>query len=391
MKHLWILMIAAVLTLAGCSGKDSNIQPPHALTDITPTVQVNRLWWARVGDGAENSGVRMRPAYADGVIYAASVDGQLRAMDAKTGRTLWKHTRKPHSKADTAYSGGPSVANGLLVICTFDGHVDGLDAKTGKQRWSASLGAEVISAPAIAGNRVIVRTNDGHVHEINATDGSVGWLYDRGSVPLLSLRGNGPLLVANGVVFFGSDDGKLIALRLSDGASLWEQTVSQGEGRTDVDQLDDSDGSLALDGTTLYVGAYHGRLMAINAPSGRPLWNHKLSTYDGIDVGGTTVVAVDDKSDVWAFDASTGDSLWKQDKLKWRWLTTPAVQGTHVVFGDIEGYVQWLTLADGKLAARERLSKDPIRSQPLVVGNIVYVEDTHGHISAYQVGATAVK
>lgn len=391
MKRLWLLTFIAALTLVGCSGKDSNIQPPHELTEFAPTVPVQRLWWARVGDGAESTGVRMRPAYADGVVYAASVNGQLRAMDAKTGKTLWKHTQQSHSKVDTGYSGGPSVANGLLVICTFDGHVDGLDAKTGAPRWSASLGAEVLSAPAIVGDQVIVRSNDGHVHEINAKDGSIGWLYDRGSVPLLSLRGNGKVLVANGVVFFGSDDGKLVALRLSDGASLWDQTVSEGQGRTDVDQLNDSDGALALDGTTLYVGAYHGQLLAINAPSGQPLWNHKLSTYDGIDVGGTTVVAVDDQSNVWAFDTATGDSLWKQDKLQWRWLTTPAVQGSHVVFGDIQGYVHWLNLADGKLAARQRLSKDPIRSQPLVIGNIVYVEDTHGHVAAYQVGPAAAK
>ena len=58
--------------------------------------------------------------------------------------------------------------------------------------------------------------------------------------------------------------------------------------------------------------------------------------------------------------------------------------GKHVVVGDLKGYIHWLQLSDGKLAARERLSHDAIRAQPLVVGNMVYVEDIDGHIGAYR-------
>jgi outer membrane protein assembly factor BamB len=46
-----------------------------------------------------------------------------------------------------------------------------------------------------------------------------------------------------------------------------------------------------------------------------------------------------------------------------------------------------LQTGDGALAARERLSKDAIRAQPLVVGDVVYVEDVEGHIGAYRLTA----
>jgi outer membrane protein assembly factor BamB len=59
-----------------------------------------------------------------------------------------------------------------------------------------------------------------------------------------------------------------------------------------------------------------------------------------------------------------------------------------VVMGDMEGYIHWLQTSDGALAARQKLAKKTaIRAQPLVVGDIVYVEDVKGHIGAYRLSA----
>ncbi|MGB8634297.1 MAG: outer membrane protein assembly factor BamB, partial [Rhodanobacteraceae bacterium] len=66
---------------------------------------------------------------------------------------------------------------------------------------------------------------------------------------------------------------------------------------------------------------------------------------------------------------------------------TPAVQGNTVVVGDREGYVHWLKLSDGSFAARTRMGRDAIRSQPLVLDDgRVIIEDASGNISAWQVG-----
>lgn len=396
MKRIALMAVATLLVLAGCSS-NSNIKPPHELVEITPTVGVTQLWSERVGGGALDTSVRLRPDYANGVIYAASPDGTVQAFDAKSGDTIWVHHSDTHGwfgwgdddRKDAFYAGGPTVANGLFVIGTLDGHVYGLDAKTGKQQWRATVSAGVISSPAIVGKRVIVRTNDGKIFALDADDGSQLWVYDQSSVPLLSLRGNGSLLVARGVVFFGSDDGHLVALRLDNGEKLWSLPLATGEGRTDIERLDDADGSVLLQGNTLYAAAYHGRIMAIDGASARPMWKRDFSTYVSMDVKGNTLVGVDDTSNVWAFDTSTGSDLWKQDKLQWRWLSGPAIQGNYVVVGGLQGYLHWMQIGDGKLAARTSFSNDAIRAQPLVVGDVVYVEDVDGHIGAYRLDTGA--
>lgn len=396
MKRAVMVALVGLVALAGChNAKKENVQPPTPLAkDFKPTVQVTRLWRESVGDGARDSGVRLRPTMVDGVLYADSTDGKLVALDANTGKTLWSKSSRTHGwfgwgdkkRKDAFYAGGPAVSGDLLAVGTLDGHVYGVNAKDGSPRWESTLKSEVLASPVVVGDLVVVRTGDGRVYGLDAASGARRWVYDQTSVPLLSLRGNGPLLVANGVVFFGSDGGKLVALRLDNGEKLWEQKLASGEGRTEIERLDDSDGSIMLDGSTLYGAAYHGNLAAVDGPSGRPLWSHPFSSYASLAVNGNAVYGVDEDSQAWAFDKNGGAEMWKNDKLKYRWLTGPAVQGDYLVVGDIEGYVHWLQSGDGALAARERLSKKAIRAQPLVVGDVVYVEDVEGRIAAYRLG-----
>ena len=398
MKRFWLIVLTgSLVALAGChSFKKENIQPPTPLAkDFKPTVQVSKVWTARVGHGAGASGVRMQPTVVDGVLYAASTDGAIAAYDAASGKELWEKKTRLHGwfgwgdkkRPDAFYSGGPTVSGDLLTVGTLDGHVFGLNTKDGSERWSSTLPSEVIDSPAISGQLVIVRTQDGRLYGLDSSTGERRWVNDQGNVPLLSLRGNGPLLIANGVVFFGSDDGKLVALRLDNGDKLWEHKLSSGEGRTDIDRMNDADGNVLLDGSSLYASAYHGNLTAVDGPSGRPLWARPFSSYTSTAVNGSSLYAVNEDSQVWAFDKSSGADMWKSDALKYRWLSAPSVQGNYVVVGDIEGYVHWLQVGDGALAGRERLSKKAIRSQPVVAGDLVYVVDVEGHIAAYRLGA----
>jgi outer membrane protein assembly factor BamB len=134
----------------------------------------------------------------------------------------------------------------------------------------------------------------------------------------------------------------------------------------------------------VYAGAYHGMVAALIANSGRPLWTHPLSGYTGVALAATQIIAIDADSDVWALDLRTGASDWKQDALKYRWLSGASVMGDYVVVGDLDGYVHWLATSDGKLAARVRLSKHAIRTAPLVVGDTGFVADVDGVVGAYR-------
>ncbi|MEP7042300.1 MAG: outer membrane protein assembly factor BamB [Dokdonella sp.] len=397
MKRSLILVVAATVALSGCNwlktlGKKDNVEPPTPLTEFTPTTQVDRVWNEGIGKGAGDSGARLAPGAGDGRLYAASVDGNVEAFDAATGRTVWQQRLGKRTggwfwwkrgENSLRWSGGPTVAGDLVLVGSLDGQLYALSAQDGKERWNVQMTSEVIAPPAFANGLVVVRTNDGRLAGLDATDGARKWVFDQ-SVPALSLRGNSAPLIANGVVYDGFDNGHVVAIRLQDGVELWSQILSAGEGRTEVERLQDIDGNLVSDGSALFAAGYRGQVAALALDSGRPLWQRDLSSYVGAAVSGNTVVIVDADGNVWAFDRETGVNLWKQDQLKYRWLSAPAIQGKYVAVGDVEGFVHWLTLDEGKFAARERISKKPIEGAPLVVDGTLYVEDVKGHIGAYR-------
>jgi len=396
-----LLLIALVAVLCGCARirgwfndvKSENIEPPTPLVEFPQSLTVQKLWSERIGKGAEKSGARMGVAYADGRIYAASVTGDISAYDAASGHDLWHRSLGSrrgfiwhHGDNSVRWSGGPSASGDLVVVGALDGQVQAFSASNGADLWETQLSSEIISAPAIGNGVVAVRTHDGRVFGLDAKDGHRLWVFDRATVPILSLRGNASPVIDGDAVFVGEDNGKVIALRTTDGAEVWEQQIASGEGRTELERIQDVDGALKVDSGVVYAAGYRGQTAALIAQSGRPLWTHDLSSYGGVALSASQIYAADADSNVWALDLRSGSSEWKQDGLKYRWVSEPAVQGDAVVVGDMEGFVHWLSISDGKFLARTRLAKKPIESAPIVVGDVVYVEDIGGEIGAFRVG-----
>lgn len=385
MRRPGLRRVAVVLGLlaliAGCAGskKKENVEPPAELTEFAPSVNVSKLWSRGVGDGERLLGLRQHPVVNGGRVYAADVEkGELVALDANSGSELWS------VETELRLSGGPGFGEGTLAVGSLKGDVIAFNPDTGSERWRAKVSSEVISTPAIANGIVVVRSNDGRVFGYGVTDGERRWIYDRG-VPSLTLRGNGSPLVVEGVAYLGYDNGQVVALRIEDGVQLWEQTVAIGEGRTELDRMVDIDGEMVADSGELFAASFNGQVLGIALEGGRPLWNREVSSFAGLALGGEKILLSDRDGTVWALDRSTGSALWKQEALAHRWLSTPAIQGNYAVFGDLEGYLHWISLENGELAARERLDKEPIRATPQVDGEVLYAVSIEGQLGAYRI------
>ena len=83
-------------------------------------------------------------------------------------------------------------------------------------------------------------------------------------------------------------------------------------------------------------------------------------------------------------DKASGSAMWSQQALARRSVTGPVIQGDYVVVGDYKGYLHWLRLSDGALAARERGGHDPVIAQPVVADGVLLVQNVDGKLTAYR-------
>lgn len=393
LKHVAGIALVA-MALSGCStvkgwfaGKDAEAKKalePAELVKFDATLKVDRIWSANVGKGEGRIGVRQVPAVADGRVYAAAVEGGVHALDLQTGKEIWEYKpAKEKKKAKLRLSGGPGVGDGVVVIGTLDGQVIALDAADGSEKWRAKVPGEVITAPAVSQGLVFVRSNDGRVTALDAASGEQRW-FNAQELPPLTVRGNAPVAVGPGVLFIGNDDGTLSALAMQDGRPLWEQMIGAPEGRTELERMADVDGAPVLEGNNLYVTSFKNETMAIEGPTGRPLWSRDHGGAGGVAVSSGNVVVTDGQGTVYGLDKTTGAAMWSQQALARRSVTGPVIQGDYVVVGDYKGYLHWLRLGDGALAARARGGRDRVIAQPVVADGVLLVQNVDGKLAAYR-------
>lgn len=188
-------------------------------------------------------GIASSAAVANGLVFVGGRDGKFHAVDATTGNGKWIHDNRGGWTIAS-----PAVYDGVVYFPTSDGtRFKALDANTGAVKFDIRNNAVSFSSPAIAGDLALYGTSDGWLNGIGITDGtmrvrfqtdgsransapytdSTGRMVTRTMYPDRTLDGmmigmrtmmtlgsvlSSPVVVG-GVVYFGSTDGHVYALR----------------------------------------------------------------------------------------------------------------------------------------------------------------------------------
>ena len=330
------------------------------------------LWSANVG-GAD--GFTFLPALAAGSVYAAARDGTVTRLDEKTGERRWR------ADVELRLSGGVGADERTVAVASEEGEVVALDAQTGKVRWRARVSSEVLAPPAVASGLVLVRSIDSRVFAFGADDGKRRWVYQRAPSSLL-VRAPAGITIAGGLAFAGFPGGRLAALALENGALRWEANVALPKGSTELERVADVIGDPAAQGREVCAAAYRSRLACYDAATGRQLWARELAALSGVSLDARYAFVADERGAVHALDRSNGQSVWKQDKLAHRQLSTPLAGGETVAVGDFEGYVHFLARDTGAFVARSSTGGGAVRAMPLRLGAGLLVQTEGGGLYA---------
>jgi outer membrane protein assembly factor BamB len=376
MKHRSLLLVAAMLALAACSSKDKKVDRPAELVDLkSPTVRIQKLWSASVGGGGKKLRLGLGLATAGDKLFAAGRDGDVAAFDLKTGRQVWRVETK------LTLAGGTGVGADVVAVGSADGQVVALSADDGAQRWRADVKGEILSAPAVTEKEVIVRTVDGKLRALAMADGKELWSAEQ-QIPRLTLRGTAAPVVARDVAISGFDNGRVMAVSVADGATVWDSPVSPSHGRTELERLNDIDAAVKVVGEDVFVAGFQGRAAMLALDSGQIWWTRDLSSYRGVDVDDEQMYVSTSQGELVALKRRSGVEVWRDDSLKFRSLSAPAVAGEYVAVADLEGYVHFFDRTTGSLAGRVKTGGDRVTNPPLSVEGNVYVINDQGEIVA---------
>jgi len=379
----YLLIMPLALMLAGCSSMnplnwwsdEDNSEPPAELVEMASSVPARVVWSASIGDGADEQRVKLVPFVERDRVYGANRSGEVRALEATTGRAVWS------VDTELEISGGPGAGEGLVLFGTSNGEVVALERDAGQEKWRAQVSSEVLSVPKAGRGVVVVHTIDGKLFGLDADTGSEKWVYDR-SIPVLTLHGSSSPVIVDGYVICGFASGKLVMLDLQNGDLLWEVTVSAPSGRSELERMVDIDGDPLVIGDVVYAVTYQGEMTAVSIHTGVVLWRRKLSSYAGMGADYGQIYVSDDADHVVSVDPGNGSALWKNKALQYRKLTAPVVLGEHVLVGDFEGYLHFLSRVDGRLQGRLRVAKSAISTPPLVIDGVVYIYADGGEMAA---------
>ncbi|MEN4013560.1 MAG: PQQ-binding-like beta-propeller repeat protein [Chloroflexota bacterium] len=156
------------------------------------------------------------PLVVDGIILAPNADHFLYALSPngsllwkfETGRALWS---KPVSDGELVYQ------------ASMDHNLYAIDLRTGQKVWSVDVGGAVIYSPTLDAEMGVIylTTLARNLMAINASDGSILWQrqFEGGLWTQPAFK--------DGVLFFGDMQGKIYAVSAEDGTEIWSQSVDQ--------------------------------------------------------------------------------------------------------------------------------------------------------------------
>ena len=377
MNIRFLFFIIALIFLSGCSmfGGKEDINPPAKLEPYSERIKLNRVWKASSGK-ITNNNRQIQPILVDTTLYTASSGGVITAFDAETGKTLWNR------KLKLSLSAGIGYGDGLLLAGTEDGEVVALYASNGNPAWVGDAKGGVSASPEGGQNIVVVPTSGDNLVGLSATDGSLVWSLSE-STPRLLLRGRGRPLVVSDVVLAGFDNGKMTLIRLDNGQRLWEVRVGDAIGKTEIERMTDVDARPIIVNNTVYTAAYQSRVIAIDAPTAKMMWENEISTNKDMDVDEKYLYVVAEGDIVYAIDRKSGVTVWEQDKLAYRKLTPPAVLDEYIIVGDSEGYIHVLNSTTGEIEGREKAGGE-LLSQPVTRGQTAWLQTLDGDVIAWQ-------
>jgi alcohol dehydrogenase (cytochrome c) len=271
-------------------------QRHSALTQITPAnakdLTLKWVFQTRTLDKQENT-----PLVVDGVMYTIQSPNDVIALDAATGKTIWTYLHKPAPGTVNPCCGnltrGVAILGDKLFLATLDAQMIAINAKTGKELWKTDVADykqqySMTVAPLVVKDKVISGVAGGEhgirgfIAAYDANTGKEVWRFN--TVP-------GP--GEPGYETWLGKDGKPNDSYLHGGAPIW--VTGSYDPETNLTMWGTGNAGPDWDGDArLGDNLYSSSVVALDADTGKLKWHYQFSPHNEFDWDATQVPVLAD-------------------------------------------------------------------------------------------------
>lgn len=366
-------------------------RPQHPALSAAPQL----AWSVPIGAGdSRRARLSTDPVVADGRIFTLDAEAQVQATSA-AGAVLWTRDLTPEFGRRAGASGGAlAYGGGRIYVSSAFGVLHALDAATGTPVWSHRFDSPLTGAPLVQGDRVFVAAGDSTLWSFDAATGRVDWTRQGTSSQTIMARGAAPA-ISGDTVMLPTQAGEIVALRRANGAVLWNAQVVGRRVGAAYAQISAITGDPVVAGSVLYAANQSGRLSALDIRSGETLWSAREAAYSPVWPVAGSVFLVTDENRLMRLDARTGAPVWAQELPLYRATrfarNRGAIEPQHGPV--LAGGRLWVAAGDGALRGFDPVSGEVAAqldipggaaSGPVVAGQTLYVLGRNGVLHAFR-------
>ena len=356
--------------------------PHHAMHHLAADEVLAEAWRVRIGSGTDEDGpVLVTPVVSGGRVFTMDSRSLISAFNATTGARLWTADARPEEDDEGAFGGGLAVEGDWLFAATGLGHVLALDAGTGALQWRQPIGVPVRMAPVVSGGRVFAISHDNRLWALDAGNGALLWSHTAIEESAGFLGGASPAVDA-GIVVALFSSGELTAHRVENGRTVWNDILAvQGARIGAIATFNDIDGHPVSDRGTVFAIGHGGRMVAIDARSGRRVWERDIAGLDMPWVAGDFIFVLTADGELVCMSRDRGAIVWvqslprfedpedREDPIFW---TGPTLVDERLVVVGSDGSMLSISPYDGsQLGVYD--ARGAIRQLPVVADRTLYI------------------
>lgn len=331
------------------------------------------------------------PLVVDGKVFALGADLEIVAVNAQTGKRLWRTDLSPKkSEIEDGFGGGIAYADGQIFAVTGFGEVMAIDAESGAVLWRVQNPIPFRTAPTVSGGRIFAISHDNQLQVFATSDGSPIWNQSAILEPATILSSTSPA-VAGDLVVAGFTSGEVLAMRTNNGLVNWSDSLTRARQLTPLSDLAAVIGRPVIDRDRVFAVSHGGRMVSIDLRSGERVWMSELTSIETPWVAGDNIYVVTIDAEVVCLSRNQGRVRWvKQlekyedgdfdDPISW---SGAILASDRLILGNSLGEVLTLSPYTGEILSTIDVG-DPVEVTPVVANKTLYILTDDGRLIAYQ-------